>query len=150
MASTVPIFVTSSQKQGCLPSGTRGEPLPCGNWRCDTDHTCTRDYVNQEDLMKAARKVGDAKKHECTFTHCSRNSPSDPPHSKTRVLGLIMSNASVILCVCRHSQYSFRTPVPTAIPENLFKKVHMNCSPKASTSDRVSREPFRNPAIEKP
>lgn len=32
-----------------------------------------REYVNQEDLTKAARKVGEAKKHESKFTlaiHC--------------------------------------------------------------------------------
>ena len=43
--------------------------------------------------MKAARKVGDAKKHECTFVHLPHNRVSDPLHSKTRVFGLIRGNS---------------------------------------------------------
>ena len=31
-----------------------------------------REYVNQEDLTKAARKVGEAKKHESEFTFNKR------------------------------------------------------------------------------
>ena len=46
----------SSRKQACLPSET----------------IVNNKYVNQEDLTKAARKVGEAKKHESelvVFTH---------------------------------------------------------------------------------
>lgn len=43
-----------------------------------------REYINQEDLTKAARKVGDAKKHESESVNLC-NSPRDVlkflPHS---------------------------------------------------------------------
>ena len=52
--------------------------------------------------MKAARKVGDAKKHECTLHHLSQKTSSDPLRSKTRVLGLIRSNPLVVLCIHSH------------------------------------------------
>jgi len=61
--------------------------------------------------MKATRKVGDAKKHECTFASRSRKSSSEPPHSKTRVHGLIRSNPPVMFCVRSRPQHDFRTPV---------------------------------------
>ena len=48
-----------------------------------------REYVNQEDLTKAARKVGEAKKHESeffTFTKCHYYpSDTEPYHSKDGV-----------------------------------------------------------------
>jgi len=71
--------------------------------------------------MKAARKVGDAKKHECTFHHLSQKTSSDPLHSKTRVLGLIRSNPLVVFCVYSHPQHRLRTPVP-CLP--LYPKVY--------------------------
>lgn len=73
--------------------------------------------------MKASRKVGDAKKHECTFAHRPQNSSSDTPCSKTRVLGLIRSSPSITLCVVSHSQHCFLHPIvlPSAVSKDLFK-----------------------------
>jgi len=62
--------------------------------------------------MKAARKVGDAKKHECTFTQRSPELPFNFLRSKTRILGLIRSDQSIMLCVCSQSQHYLRTLVP--------------------------------------
>ena len=78
-----------------------------------------RDYVHQEDLMKAARKVGDAKKHECTFL------PSPPPQrkfydpirSKTRVHGLIRSSPSV------YTPFSHPGPPVFRCTESSYPKV---------------------------
>ena len=68
--------------------------------------------------MKAARKVGDAKKHECTFHHRSQETSSDLLHSKTRVLSLIR----VIHLQHSHSQHHrLRTVVP-CLP--LYPKVY--------------------------
>ena len=77
--------------------------------------------------MKAARKVGDAKKHECRSAHHSQNSSSDPLHSKTRVHGLIRSSPSVLLCVCSYSQHRFHTPV--SCPRRFIQKTRMNYFP---------------------
>ena len=83
MVSTAPIFAMSSQKQECSPSGTRGRPLSPENDIAVLIIHARRDYVNQEDLMKAVRKVGDAKKHECMSLDHFPKSSSDPLHSKT-------------------------------------------------------------------
>jgi len=52
-----------------------------------------REYVNQEDLTKAARKVGEAKKHESELlAFANVTIPSDPEvHSKDGVLNIIFS-----------------------------------------------------------
>lgn len=77
--------------------------------------------------MKAARKVGDAKKHECTFTCRPHEPSSDPLYSKTRVHGLIRSNPPVMLCVRSHSQHDFRPPVLCfRFTQRSIQKVHGN------------------------
>ena len=51
-----------------------------------------REYVNQEDLTKAARKVGEAKKHESEFFYESVTiALTDPEvlHSENGVLDII-------------------------------------------------------------
>lgn len=58
--------------------------------------------------MKAARKVGDAKKHECMFPHHPPKASSDPPRSKTRIHGLIRNSLSVIPCVFASSSSVLR------------------------------------------
>ena len=124
MASMVPIFVMSSQKQGCLPSETSGESHAGMTFRTKLILHARRDYVNQEDLMKAARKVGDAKKHECALSHHSPKISSHPLHSETRVHGLIRSNTFVMLCVCSHPQHCFRIPVLRLLPH---PKIYSKC-----------------------
>ena len=71
--------------------------------------------------MKAARKVGDAKKHECTSANQSLKLSSDPLHSKTRVHGLIRSNPPVMPFVCSHSQHRVHT-LSSDVPDESFKK----------------------------
>lgn len=65
MGLTAQICAMSSLKQGCLLSGKTGERP---NFICALGLVNSRpfnsEYVTQEDLTKAARKVGDAKKHE--------------------------------------------------------------------------------------
>ena len=87
--------------------------------------------------MKAARKVGDAKKHECTFARRSSKSPSDLPHSKARVHGLIETSPFVMLCVCSHSQNRFHV-LSTAVPENLFKKFVRIISQVGDSEEKTS------------
>lgn len=56
------IYGMSLQKLGCLLFVMIGT---FSTLRTSlTDHDFTSEYIVQEDLTKAARKVGDAKKHE--------------------------------------------------------------------------------------
>jgi len=59
------ICVTLSQRLGCLQSETTGLYRKTGFLPgiCHLNLQ-SREYVNQEDLTKAARKVSEAKKHE--------------------------------------------------------------------------------------
>ena len=97
--------------------------------------------------MKAARKVGDAKKHECAFHHRSQKACFDPLHSKTRVLGLIRSNPFVVLCVFSHPQHRLRTMVPciplcpriySIIPYELFPKARREGVRERPSTERIN------------
>lgn len=78
-----------------------------------------REYVNQEDLTKAARKVGEAKKHESEFNFCQASLLSSDPeahHSKDGVLDVIFSviYISLLFLYVRTLNFamSFRTIAP--------------------------------------
>ena len=95
--------------------------------------------------MKAARKVGDAKKHECTFHHCSQETSSDLLDSETRVLGLIRvihfqyTVCLVTLSIIIYALW-FRIFCCT---RRFIQKVRMNhfqkSEEKTSISDRLPR-----------
>ena len=61
-----------------------------------------REYVNQEDLTKAARKVGEAKKHESELsTFPNVNIPPDlESHSKDGVLNVTYSTMYIPFLFC--------------------------------------------------
>ena len=85
--------------------------------------------------MKAARKVGDAKKHECAFPQYSTQISSNPLRSEARVLGLIGSSPPVILYACSLSQQRFRTP-----PEGLLQMSVCKVKRKGANYERPSTE----------
>ena len=65
MVSMAPTCETSLQRQACLPLEMIGQSLEICAF--DIPSLISREYINQEDLTKAARKVGEAKKHESMF-----------------------------------------------------------------------------------
>lgn len=80
-----------------------------------------REYVNQEDLTKAARKVGEAKKHESRLL-VSQNVtvPPDPGvHSKDGVLNVIYS---IVYIPFLFSYTRFATFLQTVTP--LYIALH--------------------------
>ena len=95
----------------------------------------SRDYVHQEDLMKAARKVGDAKKHECTFLHPPKDFFSSLC-SKTRVFGLIRSSPTVFARV-----YLILASV---VPKDLFKSPERLFPKTMRKFERITQHPAQS------
>jgi len=54
------------------------------------------EYVQQEDLMKAVRKVGEAKKHESQFFFCHSIDMPDPVFSQAGVYHLELHHYCII------------------------------------------------------